>query len=194
MNVPKTARLTHVDIPMNPDAEEAYVQAMQALNAAAETLLETYPDRVKQAMLLAGLDPLDVEGRKTVAETVLAEDEANLTKYQDEAEAALEHLRATTVRYKFRSLGRKRYRELHAAHPPREEDHEAVRRETGDPEARAHFCDETFTRELLHLSAVSPALSVADVDEIFDGTEWNSTEIALLRLAAITAQSQGPRS
>lgn len=193
----KKPRLVTIGIVMDPAVEVAYLEARHALDAATEMLLKTYPDRVKRAMLLDGVDVDDTEARKAIAERVIDEDTAELTKYQDAAEAAVKALEAATQQYKFRSLGRKTFRDLVRKHPATDEDHELAQRTDrcsgcgGPVDAKAQWNDEGLSRELLHLASVSPSLTVEKVDEMFDGSNWNDTELLLLKTAALGAQLQG---
>lgn len=189
----KKPRLTQVDIVMDPAAEVAYFTAKYALDAACEQLLSTYPDRVARAMLLAGHSADDVEARGRIADRVAAEDEAELLPFQRAADAALETVETCKQTFKFRSLGRKTFRDLVRKHPATDEDHEALQAEVGST-ARARWNDEGLSRELLHLASVSPSLTVEMVDEIFDGPNWNDAEVLLLKTAALGAQLQGQQN
>lgn len=188
--VDKKPRLVTIGIVMDPDAEVAYLEARHALDTATEMLLKTYPDRVKRAMLLDGVDVDDIEARKAIAERVIAEDTAELTEFQDAAEAAVKALEEATQQYKFRSLGRKTFRDLVRKHPATDDDHELAQQERGS-DAKAQWNEDGLARELLHLASVSPSLTVEKVDEMFDGSNWNDTELLLLKTAALGAQLQG---
>ena len=191
--IPKSARTVSVTIPMDSTHETAFLEARQTLDTVSEHLLSTYPARVDQAAARAGIMRDDAEGRAKAADAVRAEDENTLSGLHDVAEKALERLNETSQTFVFRSLGRTAMRELYAAHPPTDEDHANVRANLGDEKAVAPYHEETFAPALIKAASADPVLSDEDVKEIFDGNTWNNTEVTLLYVTAMSAQSQGPR-
>lgn len=191
--IPKEARTTSVTIPMDSAHETAFLEARQTLDSVAEHLLATYPARVDQAAARAGVMRDDPEGRARIAATVLAEDEKTIGDLQDTAEKALERLNESSQTFVFRSLGRTATRELYAAHPPTDEDHANVRATLEDEKAKAPYHEATFAPALVKAASVDPVLSDDDIREIFEGDTWNNTEVTLLYMTAMTAQTGGPR-
>lgn len=97
---------------------------------------------------------------------------------------------AATTWFTFRSLGRKAFFEILAAHPAREEDHEAAAA-VGEG-SRAPWNLDTFPEALVQTACVDPVLSDADITDIFHGENWNDVEINALFVHAQLAQSQAP--
>lgn len=191
--IPKSARTSSVTIPMDSTHETAFLEARQTLDTVSEHLLSTYPARVDQAAARAGVMRDDPEGRAKVAAAVLAEDENTIRGLHDVAEKALERLQETSQTFVFRSLGRSTLRELYAAHPATDGDHANVRASLDDEKAVAPYHEETFAPALVKAASADPVLSDEDIKAIFDGDTWNNTEVTLLYVTAMSAQSQGPR-
>ena len=188
MSTPKTARVVKVAIPLNPDLEDAFLEAQTLMVAAIEELIRTYPHRVAARLAERGIDPLDQEAREPVAAEVKAEDEAVEKDLLSKAEAALQAVVDTTRTFKFRSLGRTTYRALIAAHPPTDADHTAARVESGDMNARASWNRETLFPALVHAASCGPQLTESEVVEIFESPDWSDGEVDLLVQGAIKAQ------
>ena len=188
MSIPKAARVVKVPIPLNPDLEDAFLDAQTLMVAAIEELIRTYPQRVAARLAERGIDPLDQEAREPVAAEIKAEDEDLEKEVAGRAEAALQAVIDTTRTFKFRSLGRTTYRKLIAAHPPTDADHTDARVESGDMNARASWNRETFFPALVHAASVGPQLTEAEVTEIFESPDWSDGEVGILVQGAIKAQ------
>lgn len=174
MDFNKKARLFTMPVVMDPEVEGAYVQARNKLDMRQAELLKTFPGRAARAREMGG-----------DAETVAAEDQAELDVLiaeRDEAEKALD---AVTVPFKFRALGRKKHRELINAHPATREQKDAAK-EAG--EEVPHLNHETFAPAIIAAAIVSPALSAEQVYDLFDSDEWNAKELDLLYVAANNPQ------
>ena len=188
MSIPKAARVVKVPIPMNPEMEDAFLEAQTLMVATIEELIRTYPQRMAARLAERGVDPLDQEAREVVAAEINAEASAIENDVAGKAEAALQAVVDTTRTFKFRSLGRTTYRALVAAHPPTDADHTAARVESGDMNARASWNRETFFPALVHAASVGPQLTEAEVTEIFESPDWSDGEVDLLVQGAIKAQ------
>ena len=188
MSIPKAARVVKVPIPMNPEMEDAFLEAQTLMVATIEELIRTYPQRMAARLAERGVDPLDQEAREVVAAEIKAEDSAIENDVAGKAEAALQAVVDTTRTFKFRSLGRTTYRALVAAHPPTDADHTAARVESGDMNARASWNRETFFPALVHAASVGPQLTEAEVTEIFESPDWSDGEVDLLVQGAIKVQ------
>ena len=188
MSIPKTARVVKVAIPLNPDLEDAFLEAQTLMVAAIEELIRTYPQRAAARLAERGIDPLDQEARELVAAEIKAKDEDLEKEVAGRAESALQAVLDTTRTFKFRSLGRTTYRKLIAAHPPTDADHTAARVESGDMNARASWNRETFFPALVQAASCGPQLTGAEVTEIFESPDWSDGEVDLLVQGAIKAQ------
>ena len=188
MSAAKQARTFAVPIVMDPDVESIYLDARHALDARAETLLESAALRIRAAREAAGDDPND---RLIAAGAVVTADEAELAALRTAVTDAETALDAVTTKYRFRSLGRKAWKDLVTKHPATPEDQEAWAAE--GHEGRCPWHEDGLARDLIHKAAVSPLLSPEDVAEIFDGADWNASEISLLWTAALYVQSQAPQ-
>lgn len=187
MSQGKKPRTFGVPIVMDPAVEETYLTAKAALDGRAHDLLATAADRIRAAREAAGDDPVE---RKAAGQAVADADTAELEALQVDVDQANTALDAVTKVYRFRALGRRAWKDLVVKHPPTPEDQAAW--EAEGREGRCPWHEDGIARELLHVASVEPPLSPADVEEIFDGAEWNATEISLLWTAALYVQSQGP--
>lgn len=112
---------------------------------------------------------------------------------QDELDAALERLRASTVEMTFQSLGRRAYDELVEAHPPtdaqKEEAREQAKRDGQDPDTVYLPYDvEEFPIQLIAASCIEPQMTVPQVRELWD--EWSTTDLTTLFMAALEVNTQ----
>lgn len=136
---------------------------------------------------------LDDEPAKAVSDAreALLEAEGNLQeklhdpklkKARDDAKKAVDKAMAEQdgeiVTIRFRAVGRKRYEQLLDEHPPTPEEE----RKAKDAGGEAAWNNETFPVALIAASAVEPALTEEQVQELFD--EWNQTEAQMLFLSA----------
>lgn len=188
MTQTKKARTFAVPIVMDPDVEGVYLEAKHALDTKAEELLTSAALRIRAAREAAGDDPGD---RLAAAHAVVSADEADLQVLQRAVADAEAALNAATTRYRFRALGRKAWKDLVTKHPATPEDQEAWAAE--GHEGRCPWHEDGLARDLIHKASVAPALSPEDVEEIFDGADWNASEISLLWTAALYVQSQAPQ-
>jgi len=183
----KLPRTSSVVIVLDETRAEDFEDATNMLLQKQQELLNSYPRRA--AAIKAELPAASTreEIREALEELRLQdEDEMQpLRENEREASVALDEVRQ---KYVFRALGRKQWRELIENHPPTDEDHEEFTSEGGTGKAQYSF--ETFPRALVQQSSVSPKLSSEDIDEIYDGGDWNETEITMLFQAALSANTQ----
>ena len=116
----------------------------------------------------------------------------------DELESALavakEAVLETSVKMTFRSIGRKAYDALLDEHPPTAEQIKEFREENADKDGnpatkgQPPYNIETFAPALIQASCVEPAMTLEQVNELFD--EWNSTELSELWGAAYEVNTQ----
>lgn len=182
----KKARLFTVPIIMDPDVETAYLEAQYELDQTAERLLKTAGDRIRAAR--AAAQPGNEEA---ATQAIVDADEKILTQLRDKRETAKQTMDDATEYFKFRALGRKHYKDLIKAHPPTAEDVKAW--EEAEREGKCPWNHDGLARELVRRACVSPLLDEADITEIFDGREWNQTEVDMLWIGASSVQVQGPR-
>lgn len=114
----------------------------------------------------------------------------NLVEAQlDEAEKRISELydlvRDNSVKFQFRSVGRKKYDRLLTEHPPEAQHIEAARKI--DMKATLEFNPDTFPEALVAASLLEPPLSRADVADMFSSDDWNTAELALLFQTAMEA-------
>lgn len=187
MTQQKTARLFTVPIVMDPSFENTYLELRQELDDTAQRLLGTAGDRIRAARA----NTATPEEATAAGNALAAEDHAVLSEIQARLEAASKDLDKYTQGYKFRALGRKTFKQLYADNPPTDEDRAqwAADGEEGEPP----YNEDGFARDLIQRACVSPVLSKADVDEMFDGEDWNPTELGMLFVGAQHIQTQGTR-
>lgn len=186
-SVSKKPRITHIDVILDSEAAEAFDDAQNAYDRLESTLRTTRPQRLAEARNALAPTSSTEEFTQAASGVVAADDEA-LAEALAEVEAARLVLEAATQRYKFRGLGRKRWEDLKAEHPPRDEDHENARAATDSADAEAEYNVDALAPALIQEASVSPRLSVEDVDEIFNGGDWNVTEVTGLFQTALLAQ------
>lgn len=189
----KKPRTLTVPICLDDALAVAHEQAGAALETRRRQVESTRARRLGERRQAAG--PLEPEAAAALVEQLDAEDAAALAPLQDAVDAAATALDEATVWFTFRSLGRRRWRELVAAHPPTEED-QAAAKAMGQEKADWNLDD--LPRALLPLACVSPGLTLEQVDEMLDGDDedggaWNDAELMLLSNTAILAQT-GARS
>ena len=167
---------------------DAVDAASRDLTAARERLDASRPRRLAEARAVA--EAADVIDPEKIRAGVDAADAAELAPLEAAASTALDAMEAATTWFTFRSLGRKAFFELLAAHPPRDEDHEAAA--TVGEGSRAPWNLDTFPEALVQTSCVDPVLTDDQIADIFHGENWNDVEINALFVHAQLAQSQAP--
>jgi len=184
----KKPRITWVDVILDGEVADAYDVAEKDLLAAEERLSASRPRRLAAARnaLPTGATP---EEQAAAAAAVVAADDLEVDALREARDAAAEALALATRRYKFRALGRARWESLKAEHPPQESDHEDVREASGKKDAEAEYHFDTLAPALIQEASISPRLSEEDVDEIFNGGDWNGPEIVALWQTALVAQA-----
>lgn len=97
------------------------------------------------------------------------------------ADAAEKALEPSVVWFEFRSIGRKAYDDLVKQHPPGEAENKEHLEQYKVP---APYNAESFAPALIAASLVEPALTVEQVQELFEDEAWNGAEIIQLWQAA----------
>ncbi len=104
-----------------------------------------------------------------------------------EAKAAVEKARkaveATTGQWLVSSIGRKATEELVTKHPPRDEDHQALRDNGGGENAKAQYNADTYPAALIAASLVEPKLSEDEVARLIE--EWTQGEYLTVWLGVL---------
>lgn len=96
---------------------------------------------------------------------------------------ARKHVEETTMQMLVAGVGRKVKEDLVTLHPPRDEDHEAARDGTGNPNAKASYNADTYPAALIAASLVEPKLSEAEVLALTE--DWTDGEYMTLWLAVL---------
>lgn len=191
----KGPRIRRVKVAMDDVAAQDLEDALEALQVAQAAKAEERDRRV--AVLMAtrreafarslanlGAGPVLDEVRAEVDAQIVVE----LAPVEDAVAAARARVQDTMRTYTFQSIGNTAYQRLLDEHKPTEQDHEQVKTEgRGD---RAIYHAETFAPALVQRCALDPKLSVAQVTEMFDGSTWNLSELALLFMAAYEVNTQ----
>ena len=102
---------------------------------------------------------------------------------EDEASAA-RYVKETSIKFVFRSIGRRKFEQLFMDHPPTDAQREAAKAK-GD---ELNFNEDTFPAALVHACLVEPHLEPEEVKEIIEGGtdgEWNSAEVGILFTSAM---------
>lgn len=104
-------------------------------------------------------------------------DEAQV-RFDQAKEAVLEE----SVLFKFRSIGRKRFDDLIASHPPTEAQIEKAKK-TGEGDLT--WNSETFPPALVFNCLVEPKLEEHEVKDLWESDDWAGSEIIALFYAAL---------
>lgn len=189
--VTKKPRVRHIDIVLDDEVADAYDDAVEHLTVLEKRLLESRPRRIAaaRAALPFNADPetrAQVEAQASFE--VVEGDEKSIQEARDEVERLRVEVEKHTRRYVFRALGRRAWEDLKAEHPPTPGDHEDVQQASGKKDARAEYNIDTLAPALICAASVSPRLTEDDVDEIFNGGDWNDVEIANMFQTALMAQ------
>lgn len=185
--LPKLARTVSCYIITDSEAADAYETALGVFNAQEQELAASFPRRAAavRASLPVTITP---EEASDALERLREADAAVLAPFREELTAAEDALDAVRERWTFRSLGRAAWRELVKANPPTEEDNTYWASEGGTGAAPYSF--ESLPRPLIAAATVSPMVTRAEVDEMFDGPDWNDAELTTLFQHALLAQTQ----
>lgn len=180
----KAARKVTVGIYGDEQLAEDWERAVADLDTAKRRHLDEFPRR---SGLAAAAARDRGEPEADASRALQAEMDAELDPLRDRVADSLAALDEQTLWLTFRSLGRRRWREMVAEHPPTATDQEDWEKQgqTGKPP----YCLESLARALVQESAVSPVLSRADVDAIFDGDAWNDMEVSAVFTTALAAQT-----
>jgi hypothetical protein len=109
-----------------------------------------------------------------------------LIEATDRKTKATEVARENSVKFVFRSLGRRKYDALLGEHPPTDEQ---MKKQGND---KLEFNPETFPEALVQACLIEPELSIDEVKEIFNSEDWTPGETYSLFMAAMQAnQSTG---
>lgn len=180
----KTARSVTVGIYLDEVPADAHDRAVATLKTAETKAESTRERRIAQHRMAMGTSGLDLEEAAKVVALVDAAIDAELAPLRSAVDDALAALDAATRWFTFRSLGRRRWRELLDEHPPREEDHEQAKALGSE---KAGWNGDTLPRALL---AAAGDITEPEVADIFDGDAWTDLEVGTLVNAAISAQLQ----
>ncbi|WP_256789809.1 hypothetical protein [Frankia sp. AvcI1] len=127
------------------------------------------------------------------AKFTLSEDDPRRAAAIERVAAARVAVRADAVGVVLRNQGRRAYRALLDAHPPRDEDHQRAQRQTGNASARAEFNVETFPIALIAFAVAEPAgLTESELTDLIDDGRVSEGEADQLFTAALQVH-QGSR-
>lgn len=179
----KMPRVTRVTVPLDDEAVQALLDAREAHDAAASRLAAERGRRINQARQ-ADLAAEQNDLEKAVDREI----DAELDPLAKAVTVAEDAVRASSRTFTFRALGRRAYQDLLDQHPARDEDHEDVQAQGLGQKAAYHAL--TFAPAVVQASAVDPALSDADIADIFETGNWNHNEVAQLFMAALEVNTQ----
>lgn len=183
----KTARTTSTWVVLDSALADQYEEATAELTSAQKRLADSFPRRaaaVRSAMPVTAPD----EYLRAALADLMEADKAEVAELVEAQQAAESAYRKARQKWTFRSLGRKAWKALVAAHPPTEEDNEAWQGEGAKGDAPYSF--EGIAPQLVAQSLVSPERTSAQVEEMFDSAEWSDAELNALFQTALLAQMQ----
>lgn len=185
--LPKLARTISCVIVTDSEAADAYEIALGAFTSQEQELAGSFPRRA--AAVRASLPvTLTAEEASEALERLREADAAVMAPFQAALAEAEEALDAVREQWTFRSLGRSAWRDLVKANPPTDEDNAFWEAEGGTGQAPYSF--ENLPRPLLAAATVSPRVTRADIDDMFDGEDWSDAELTTLFQHALVAQQQ----
>jgi hypothetical protein len=111
----------------------------------------------------------------------------DLADVEQKLEAATAALRENSVKFTFRSIGRRRYDDLLSDHQPTPE-HIAEAKKM-DPQAGLDFNPDTFPQALIAASIHEPKLTKDEVNDLFQSDDWSGAELSALFEAALVANT-----
>lgn len=126
---------------------------------------------------------------ESMARSDSPEDEAKVAEAKAAVDKAEKQVEAATVVFRFRSVGRDAWRKIKEEHPPTEAQRAAVKKEFG-PDAEPEWNTDTFPAVAISATCVEPAMTVEQVQELFDSPDWNDVELGLLIKGAVDANSR----
>lgn len=100
-----------------------------------------------------------------------------------------EELKAHSLKFVFRSLGRRKYDDLVKAHPITDEEREEASKQNDGTDPGIEWSFETFPDALIAKSLIEPELSEEEMLEWLSSDDWNSAEQQALFQAAFEANS-----
>lgn len=115
------------------------------------------------------------------------EDRAARVPYEQRVDQTLAALDEGTLWLTFRSLGRRRFRDIVEEHPASEQDQQDWA--DAGQHNKAPYAVGSFAPALVREASHQPQLSKADVDAIFEGEAWNEQEVTGVYQAALAAQT-----
>jgi hypothetical protein len=101
-------------------------------------------------------------------------------------EEAEEVARENSIPFTFRAMGRKKYEDMVAAHPPTQKQIADARRKK---EQIPPFNSDPFVPTLISDSLVNPEMSYEQVVELMENDDWNGAEFNTLWLTALEVNS-----
>lgn len=127
------------------------------------------------------------------AEGTRAQDPDRYADQEQKYNAAKERLKKAekaaeedAIEFVFKSIGRKAYDDLVAAHPPTDKNRKEIEKQGGDPDQMAWNPD-TFPAALIAASIVKPDLTGEQVQEMWESDDWG-IELETLLTVALSAQ------
>lgn len=108
-----------------------------------------------------------------------------LKKAEARFNAAKETAMGCSVEFKFRSIGRKAFSKIIDEHPPTAKQLAAEEDVANKPEWNV----DTFPQALVAAASVSPRLTEAETEEMWDSADWSMVELNDLFSTAIQAQN-----
>lgn len=155
----KKPNITKVRIALDSEIADAYEEAKEELERL-RTRVKVRPDDMG---LLAELDQ--------------AEETFNQAKT-----SALE----TSAEFVMRAVGRKRFDDLMAKHPPTSDQRKKARE---DGAGEISWNPDTFPPALIHLSIVTPKMTPEEVSELWASEDWSGAETIALFMGAMEVNS-----
>jgi hypothetical protein len=131
----------------------------------------------------AELQMAEVEAQELPSE----ETARHLEEVKAHHEAARAAATEQSVKFVFRSIGRKTYERLVRENPPTEQQREEAKVRGDDPDD-LDWDSDRFPPILVAATLVDPEFTEEQVFEIFNSDDWSSTELSILYVTAQEAQ------
>lgn len=157
----KKPTMRFVDISLDDDAQAAYEDDQSNLEDAKFALQNSPDDADAKAKVLAA---------------------------EEAVKASAKAAKDASQRFKFRSIGRKKYDDLVGLHPPTDAQRKEIEKEGGDPD-NLSWNPDTFPKALVAASITEPLLTPEQVDEMWASDDWSESETAALSVTALEANN-----
>jgi hypothetical protein len=141
-------------------------------------LAEAYQEAEAQRDVASNIATVRVDDKEAASKLIEAEEKLAELKAT---------LRAESIKFVFRAVGRKRYEELVMAHQPTNKQLQKAREQRQDA---PDFNEDTFPQAIVAACLEEPVLSPEEVNQLWDSEEFSIAEQRMLLQTAVMVNQQ----